>query len=37
RLAALESEVLNRVLSVPGTPPEPDPVAPLPTQLRWAH
>lgn len=24
RLAALESEVLNRVLSVPGTPPEPD-------------
>ncbi|WP_060507561.1 aliphatic sulfonates ABC transporter ATP-binding protein [Pseudomonas sp. NBRC 111124] len=37
RLAALESEVLNRVLSVPGIPPEPDPVAPLPTQLRWAH
>ncbi|WP_286915635.1 MULTISPECIES: aliphatic sulfonates ABC transporter ATP-binding protein [unclassified Pseudomonas] len=37
RLAALESEVLNRVLSAPGTPPEPDPVAPLPTQLRWAH
>ncbi|MDR0277520.1 MAG: aliphatic sulfonates ABC transporter ATP-binding protein [Paucimonas sp.] len=37
RLAALESEVLNRVLSVPGTPPEPEPVAPLPTQLRWAH
>ena len=37
RLAALESEVLNRVLSAPGTAPEPDPVAPLPTQLRWAH
>ena len=37
RLAALETEVLNRVLSVPGTPPEPEPVAPLPTQLRWAH
>ncbi|MDD1012388.1 aliphatic sulfonates ABC transporter ATP-binding protein [Pseudomonas rubra] len=36
RLAALETEVLNRVLSVPGTPPEPEPVAPLPTQLRWA-
>lgn len=37
RLAALETEVLNRVLSVPGTPPGPEPVAPLPTQLRWAH
>lgn len=37
RLAALESEVLDRVLAVPGTPPEPEPVAPLPTQLRWAH
>ncbi|MEW9901442.1 aliphatic sulfonates ABC transporter ATP-binding protein [Pseudomonas putida] len=37
RLAALESEVLSRVLAVPGTPPEPEPVAPLPTQLRWAH
>lgn len=37
RLAALESEVLNRVMSVPGAQPEPDPVAPLPTQLRWAH
>ncbi|WGV22785.1 aliphatic sulfonates ABC transporter ATP-binding protein [Pseudomonas putida] len=37
RLAALESEVLNRVLSAPGAAPEPDPVAPLPTQLRWAH
>ncbi|MEB3901915.1 aliphatic sulfonates ABC transporter ATP-binding protein [Pseudomonas juntendi] len=37
RLAALESEVLDRVLAVPGTAPEPEPVAPLPTQLRWAH
>ena len=37
RLAALESEVLDRVLSRPGNPPEPDPVSPLPTQLRWAH
>ncbi|MEE1866177.1 MULTISPECIES: aliphatic sulfonates ABC transporter ATP-binding protein [Pseudomonas] len=37
RLAALETEVLNRVLSVPAAPPEPEPVAPLPTQLRWAH
>lgn len=37
RLAALETEVLNRVLSLPGMPPEPEPVSPLPTQLRWAH
>lgn len=37
RLAALESQVLDRVLAAPGTPPEPEPVAPLPTQLRWAH
>ncbi|MBA1193052.1 aliphatic sulfonates ABC transporter ATP-binding protein [Pseudomonas entomophila] len=36
-LAALESQVLERVLSLPGSSPEPDPVAPLPTQLRWAH
>ena len=36
RLAALETEVLHRVLALPGSPPEPDPVAPLPTQLRWA-
>ncbi len=36
RLAALETEVLNRVLSLPGVPPEPEPVSPLPTQLRWA-
>ncbi|SEM57726.1 sulfonate transport system ATP-binding protein [Pseudomonas sp. ok272] len=37
RLAALETEVLNRVLSLPGIPPEPEPVSPLPTQLRWAQ
>lgn len=37
RLAALETEVLNRVLSIPGTPPEPEPTSPLPTQLRWAN
>ena len=37
RLAALETQVLERVLSLPGTPPEPEPVSPLPTQLRWAN
>jgi sulfonate transport system ATP-binding protein len=37
RLAALETEVLDRVLSLPGSPPEPEPVSPLPTQLRWAQ
>lgn len=37
RLAALEAEVLNRVLALPGSPPEPEPVSPLPTQLRWAQ
>ncbi|RMO18184.1 Aliphatic sulfonates import ATP-binding protein SsuB [Pseudomonas cichorii] len=37
RLAALETEVLNRVLSLPGSPPEPEPSSPLPTQLRWAN
>ncbi|MGY2402631.1 aliphatic sulfonates ABC transporter ATP-binding protein [Pseudomonas sp. SDO5271_S396] len=37
RLAALEAEVLSRVLSLPGSPPEPEPVSPLPTQLRWAQ
>ncbi|AZD11192.1 Alkanesulfonate ABC transporter ATP-binding protein SsuB [Pseudomonas chlororaphis] len=37
RLAVLEAEVLNRVLSLPGSPPEPEPVSPLPTQLRWAQ
>jgi len=37
RLAALEAEVLNRVLALPGQPPEPEPTSPLPTQLRWAR
>jgi len=37
RLAALETQVLNRVLQIPGLPPEPEPVSPLPTQLRWAQ
>ncbi|EPK1783793.1 aliphatic sulfonate ABC transporter ATP-binding protein, partial [Pseudomonas aeruginosa] len=36
RLAALEAEVLNRVLAQPELPPQPEPVSPLPTQLRWA-
>ncbi|MGX5726682.1 aliphatic sulfonates ABC transporter ATP-binding protein [Metapseudomonas otitidis] len=36
RLAALEAQVLERVLSQPAPPPEPEPVSPLPTQLRWA-
>ncbi|PTS86620.1 aliphatic sulfonates ABC transporter ATP-binding protein [Pseudomonas sp. HMWF032] len=36
RLAAVEEQVLNRVLSLPELPPQPDPVSPLPTQLRWA-
>ncbi|MCF5708855.1 aliphatic sulfonates ABC transporter ATP-binding protein [Pseudomonas syringae] len=36
RLAALETEVLNQVLSIPGSPPDPEPSSPLPTQLRWA-
>ncbi|RJG12561.1 aliphatic sulfonates ABC transporter ATP-binding protein [Pseudomonas cavernicola] len=36
RLAALEAEVLGRVLAHPPAPPTPDPVSPLPTQLRWA-
>jgi sulfonate transport system ATP-binding protein len=37
RLATLETEVLNRVLAIPGSPPEPEPTSPLPTQLRWAN
>ncbi|MEE4718896.1 aliphatic sulfonates ABC transporter ATP-binding protein [Pseudomonas alliivorans] len=36
RLAALETQVLNQVLAIPGSPPEPEPSSPLPTQLRWA-
>ena len=35
-LAALEADVLNRVLALPLIPPEPEPLSPLPTQLRWA-
>ncbi|WP_263143099.1 aliphatic sulfonates ABC transporter ATP-binding protein [Pseudomonas sp. RIT-PI-AD] len=35
-LAALEAQVLDRVLAQPGSPPEPEPLSPLPTQLRWA-
>ncbi|WP_375737713.1 aliphatic sulfonates ABC transporter ATP-binding protein [Pseudomonas boanensis] len=35
-LAALEADVLNRVLALPELPPQPEPVSPLPTQLRWA-
>ncbi|MEE4128814.1 aliphatic sulfonates ABC transporter ATP-binding protein [Pseudomonas viridiflava] len=36
RLAALETQVLNQVLAIPGSSPEPEPSSPLPTQLRWA-
>ncbi|WP_042921316.1 aliphatic sulfonates ABC transporter ATP-binding protein [Stutzerimonas kunmingensis] len=36
RLAALEAEVLDRVLQRPALPEQPDPVSPLPMQLRWA-
>jgi sulfonate transport system ATP-binding protein len=36
RLAALEADVLSRVLALPGQTPEPEPTSPLPTQLRWA-
>lgn len=35
-LAALEAQVLARVLSQPPAPDQPEPVSPLPTQLRWA-
>ncbi|MDH1264041.1 aliphatic sulfonates ABC transporter ATP-binding protein [Pseudomonas sp. GD03944] len=35
-LAALEAQVLNRVLALPALPPQAEPVSPLPTQLRWA-
>ena len=35
-LAALEARVLDRVLAQPELPTPPDPVSPLPTQLRWA-
>ena len=36
RLAALEADVLNRVLALPVIPLEPEPLSPLPTQLHWA-
>lgn len=36
-LAALEAQVLHRVLALPGSPPAPEIVLPLPTQLRWAY
>ena len=36
RLAALEAQVLDRVLALPPGDSEADPVSPLPTQLRWA-
>lgn len=35
-LAALEAQVLARVLSQPAEADRPEPVSPLPTQLRWA-
>lgn len=35
-LAAVEEHVLNRVLSLPEQPAQPEPISPLPTQLRWA-
>jgi sulfonate transport system ATP-binding protein len=36
RLAALESQVLDRVLALPAPPPQAQALSPLPTQLRWA-
>lgn len=36
QLAALEAQVLERVLAQPGHTPPPEPLSPLPTQLRWA-
>ncbi len=35
-LAALEARVLERVLALPAGAEPPEPVSPLPTQLRWA-
>ncbi|VXC06121.1 alkanesulfonate transporter subunit; ATP-binding component of ABC superfamily [Pseudomonas sp. 8Z] len=35
-LAALEARVLDRVLAQPDLPTAPEPLSPLPTQLRWA-
>ncbi|HAW39812.1 MAG TPA: aliphatic sulfonate ABC transporter ATP-binding protein, partial [Pseudomonas sp.] len=36
RLAALEAQVLDRVLALPASPPQAQALSPLPTQLRWA-
>lgn len=36
RLAALEAQVLDRVLALPAPPPQAQALSPLPTQLRWA-
>lgn len=36
RLAALEEQVLQQVLALPEQAARPEPVSPLPTQLRWA-
>ena len=36
RLAALEEQVLQQVLALPEQAAHPEPVSPLPTQLRWA-
>lgn len=36
QLAALEAQVLNRVLALPDSPAAPQAMAPLVTQLRWA-
>lgn len=35
-LAALEAQVLHKVLLQPATEPAPEVISPLPTQLRWA-
>jgi sulfonate transport system ATP-binding protein len=36
-LAALEAQVLARVLLQPAAPEQPEPISPLPSQLRWAN
>ena len=36
RQAALEARVLERVLALPASAEQPEPVSPLPTQLRWS-
>ena len=37
QLAELETQVLHRVLALPGEAPGAEPANPLPTQLRWAY